>query len=167
MAALLDSCETRPATADRAARDRVQCYRMHARSDGERVQFLTRTWLDWSRSLSLNHRGPAIAAGQDSLSRRRAVRPAAEDVPAISSLQAAMDEDRTDDLVFIVPGRQEHGRTAAPRASPKSGDDIIPQPAMSIRKPLLIPVTLATFLVGTAVWAITGAELLKQFNRDA
>ena len=38
---------------------------------------------------------------------------------------------------------------------------------MSIRKPFLIPVTLATFLVATSAGAITGAELLKQFNRDA
>jgi len=37
---------------------------------------------------------------------------------------------------------------------------------MSIRKPFLIPVTLATFLVATSAGAITGAELLKQFNRD-
>jgi hypothetical protein len=77
-------------------------YRMHARLDRGRVQLLTRTGLDWSR------RYPRTVEVLRSLLVKTAyldgelcaLRP--DGVPAFSRLQAAMDEGRTDDLVFIV-----------------------------------------------------------------
>jgi DNA ligase D-like protein (predicted ligase) len=77
-------------------------YRMHARLDRGKIQLLTRTGLDWSkryrhtvealRSLAVK---TAYLDGE-----LCALRP--DGVPAFSRLQAAMDEGRTDDLVFIV-----------------------------------------------------------------
>src|SRR5262245_34455449 len=77
-------------------------YRMHARLDDGKIQLLTRTGLDWSkryrhtiealRALRVKTAyldGELCALGPDG-------------VPAFSRLQAAMDEGRTDDLVFIV-----------------------------------------------------------------
>jgi len=77
-------------------------YRMHARLDRGKIQLLTRTGLDWSR------RYPRTIEALRSLSVKTAyldgelcaLRP--DGVPAFSRLQAAMDEGRTDDLVFIV-----------------------------------------------------------------
>ena len=77
-------------------------YRMHARLDGGRIQLLTRTGLDWSRryrfTIEALHSVPAKTAYLDG--ELCALRP--DGVPAFSRLQAAMDEGRTDDLVFIV-----------------------------------------------------------------
>src|SRR5215468_8483137 len=75
---------------------------MHARLDRGKVQLLTRTGLDWSR------RYPRTVEALRSLSVKTAyldgelcaLRP--DSVAAFSRLQAAMDEGRTDDLVFIV-----------------------------------------------------------------
>jgi DNA ligase D-like protein (predicted ligase) len=77
-------------------------YRMHARLDGGRVQLLTRTGLDWShryrhtvdalRTLPLKS---AYLDGELCALRR-------DGVPAFSRLQAAMDEGRTDSLVFFI-----------------------------------------------------------------
>src|SRR5262245_23702331 len=77
-------------------------YRMHARLNRGKIQLLTRTGLDWSRryrhtiealrSLTVN---TAYLDGE-----LCALRP--DGVPAFSRLQAAMDEGRTDNLVFIV-----------------------------------------------------------------
>ena len=77
-------------------------YRMHARLDAGRAQLLTRTGLDWShryrRTIDALHALPVKAAYLDG--ELCALRP--DGVPAFSRLQAAMDEGRTDDLVFIV-----------------------------------------------------------------
>ena len=77
-------------------------YRMHARVDGERIQLLTRTGLDWSRRYRFTIEAlrslPVKMAYIDG--ELCALRP--DGVPAFSRLQAAMDEGRTDDLVFIV-----------------------------------------------------------------
>jgi bifunctional non-homologous end joining protein LigD len=77
-------------------------YRMHARLVDGKAQLLTRTGLDWSkqyrftvdalRSLPVTSAyldGELCAFGPDG-------------VPAFSRLQAAMDERRTDDLVFLA-----------------------------------------------------------------
>ena len=77
-------------------------YRMHARLDSGKIRLLTRTGLDWSR------RYPRTVEALRSLAVKTAyldgelcgLRP--DGVPAFSRLQAAMDEGRTDDLVFIV-----------------------------------------------------------------
>jgi bifunctional non-homologous end joining protein LigD len=77
-------------------------YRMHARIDGGNIQLLTRTGLDWShrykrtiealRSLKVKSAyldGELCALNGDGL-------------PVFSRLQAAMDEGRTDQLVFFA-----------------------------------------------------------------
>jgi DNA ligase D-like protein (predicted ligase) len=77
-------------------------YRMHARIDGDKIQLLTRTGLDWSprykrtievlRSLKVKSAyldGELCALNADG-------------VPVFSRLQAAMDEGRTDQLVFFA-----------------------------------------------------------------
>jgi bifunctional non-homologous end joining protein LigD len=77
-------------------------YRMHARLDRGKIQLLTRTGLDWSR------RYPRTVEALRSLPVKTAyldgelcaLRP--DGVPAFSRLQSAIDEGRTDDLVFIV-----------------------------------------------------------------
>jgi len=77
-------------------------YRMHARLDGGRAQLLTRTGLDWS------HRYRATIQALSKLRVKSAyldgelcaVRP--DGVPVFSRLQAAMDEGRTDELIFFV-----------------------------------------------------------------
>ena len=76
-------------------------YRMHARLERGKIQLLTRTGLDWSR------RYPRTIEALRSLRVKTAyidgelcaLRP--DGVPAFSRLQAAMDEGRTDDLVFL------------------------------------------------------------------
>ena len=77
-------------------------YRMHARLDHGKAVLLTRTGLDWSaryrHTIEALHRLPVKTAYLDG--ELCALRP--DGVPAFSRLQAAMDEGRTDDLVFIV-----------------------------------------------------------------
>ena len=75
---------------------------MHAQFDGGRPALLTRTGLDWSP------RYPSTIEALRSLPVKTAyldgelctLRP--DGVPAFSHLQAAMDEGRTDELIFIV-----------------------------------------------------------------
>jgi bifunctional non-homologous end joining protein LigD len=93
-------------------------YRMHARIEGSKVTLLTRTGLDWSR----RYRRTIEALG--SLRVKSAYLDGelcalnGDGVPVFSRLQAAMDEGRTDQLVFFafdllfLNGR-EHGATAA------------------------------------------------------
>jgi bifunctional non-homologous end joining protein LigD len=77
-------------------------YRMHARLDHGKIQLLTRTGLDWSkryqRTVEAFRSLPVKTAYLDG--ELCALRPDVE--PAFSPLQAAMDEGRTDDLVFIA-----------------------------------------------------------------
>src|SRR5262249_41202335 len=77
-------------------------YRMHARLDRGKIQLLPRTGLDWSRryprTIEALRSLPVKSAYLDG--ELCALRP--DGVPAFSRLQAAMDEGRTDDLVFIV-----------------------------------------------------------------
>src|SRR5262245_34807899 len=77
-------------------------YRMHARLDRGKVQLLTRTGLDWSRryprTIEALRSLPVKTAYLDRV--LCAVRP--DEVSAFSCLQAAMDDGRTDDLLFLV-----------------------------------------------------------------
>jgi ATP-dependent DNA ligase len=77
-------------------------YRMHARIDGQDIKLLTRTGLDWS------HRYRATIDALRELKVKSAYLDGelcalnADGVPVFSRLQAAMDEGRTDQLVFYV-----------------------------------------------------------------
>jgi DNA ligase D-like protein (predicted ligase) len=77
-------------------------YRMHARIDGDKIQMLTRTGLDWS------HRYKRTIEALRSLKVKSAYLDGelcalnANGVPVFSRLQAAMDEGRTDQLVFFA-----------------------------------------------------------------
>ena len=77
-------------------------YRMHARIDGDKIQLLTRTGLDWS------HRYEGTIEALRSLKVKSAYLDGelcalnADGVPVFSRLQAAMDEGRTDQLVFFA-----------------------------------------------------------------
>jgi bifunctional non-homologous end joining protein LigD len=77
-------------------------YRMHARIDGGKVQLLTRTGLDWS------HRYRRTIEALTALQLKTAYLDGelcalnSAGVPMFSRLQAAMDEGRTDQLVFFA-----------------------------------------------------------------
>jgi bifunctional non-homologous end joining protein LigD len=77
-------------------------YRMHARIDGGKVALLTRTGLDWS------HRYRRTIEALSSLKVKSAYIDGelcalnSDGVPVFSRLQAAMDEGRTDQLVFFA-----------------------------------------------------------------
>ena len=77
-------------------------YRLHARIDGGKVKPLTRTGLDWS------HRYRRTIEALQSLKVKSAYLDGelcaldAEGVPVFSRLQAAMDEGKTDQLVFFA-----------------------------------------------------------------
>jgi bifunctional non-homologous end joining protein LigD len=77
-------------------------YRMHARIDGRAIKLLTRTGLDWS------HRYRRTIEALGSLKVKSAYLDGelcalnGEGVPVFSRLQAAMDEGRTDQLVFFA-----------------------------------------------------------------
>ena len=77
-------------------------YRMHARIDSDKIQLLTRTGLDWS------HRYKRTIEALRSLKAKSAYLDGelcalnADGLPVFSRLQAAMDEGRTDQLVFFA-----------------------------------------------------------------
>jgi ATP-dependent DNA ligase len=77
-------------------------YRMHARIDGGQARLLTRTGLDWSyryrRTIEALRVMPVKSAYIDG--ELCALGP--DGVPVFSRLQAAMDEGRTDQLVFFA-----------------------------------------------------------------
>jgi len=77
-------------------------YRMHARLDRGKIQLLTRTGLDWSRRYRRTIEALRSLAMKTAYldGELCALRP--DGVPVFSRLQAAMDQGRTDDLVFIV-----------------------------------------------------------------
>jgi hypothetical protein len=92
---------------------------MHARIDGDKIQLLTRTGLDWS------HRYKRTIEALRSLKVKSAYFDGelcalnAEGLPVFSRLQAAMDEGHTDQLVFFALilcfSMAEHGATASHR----------------------------------------------------
>lgn len=77
-------------------------YRMHARIEGGQVKLLTRTGLDWS------HRYRRTIEALSSLKVKTAYLDGelcalnSNGLPVFSRLQAAMDEGRTDQLVFYA-----------------------------------------------------------------
>ena len=77
-------------------------YRMHARIDGRDIKLLTKTGLDWS------HRYRRTIEALGALKMKSAYLDGelcalyAYGVPSFSRLQAAMDEGRTDELVFFA-----------------------------------------------------------------
>jgi bifunctional non-homologous end joining protein LigD len=77
-------------------------YRMHARIDGGNIQLLTRTGLDWA------HRYRRTIEALGSLKVKSAYLDGelcalnSDGVPVFSRLQAAMDEGKTDKLVFFA-----------------------------------------------------------------
>ena len=77
-------------------------YRMHARIDGDKIQLLTRTGLDWS------HRYKRTIEALRSLKVKSAYLDGelcalnADGLPVFSRLQEAMDEGHTDQLVFFA-----------------------------------------------------------------
>jgi ATP-dependent DNA ligase len=77
-------------------------YRMHARIDGDKIQLLTRTGLDWSKQYRFTIEAlqslPVKSAYLDG--ELCALFP--DGVPTFSRLQAALDERRTDALVFMA-----------------------------------------------------------------
>ena len=76
-------------------------YRMHARIDGGDIKLLTRTGLDWS------HRYRRTIEALGALKVKSAYLDGelcalnGDGVPVFSRLQAAMDEGRTDQLIFF------------------------------------------------------------------
>jgi ATP-dependent DNA ligase len=81
---------------------RLEAYRMHARIDGSDTKLLTRTGLDWW------HRYRRTIEALGSLKVKSAYLDGelcalnGDGVPVFSRLQAAMDEGRTDQLVFFA-----------------------------------------------------------------
>lgn len=77
-------------------------YRMHARIDGGKAVLLTRTGLDWShryrRTIEALRELPVRSAYLDG----ELCALNDEGVPVFSRLQAAMDEGRTDQLIYFV-----------------------------------------------------------------
>jgi bifunctional non-homologous end joining protein LigD len=91
-----------PAGSDWLHEIKYDAYRMHARLDRGKVQLLTRTGLDWSNrypyTLSALRFLPVKTAYIDG--ELCALRP--DGVPSFGLLQAAMDQRRTDTLVFFA-----------------------------------------------------------------
>lgn len=91
-----------PAGSDWLHEIKYDGYRMHARIDGGKIQLLTRTGLDWS------HRYQRTIQALTALQLKTAYLDGelcalnSAGVPVFSRLQAAMDEGRTDQLVFFA-----------------------------------------------------------------
>ena len=94
--------EEAPAGPGRVHEIRYDGYQMHARIDGGKAVLLTRTGLDWSRryrrTVEALQRLPVTSAYVDG----ELCALNAEGVPVFSRLQAAMDEGRTDQLVYVA-----------------------------------------------------------------
>ena len=91
-----------PAGGGRLHEIKYDGYRMHARIDGRDIKLLTRTGLDWS------HRYRRTIEALGSLKVKSAYLDGelcalnSKGVPVFSRLQAAMDEGRTDQLIFFA-----------------------------------------------------------------
>jgi bifunctional non-homologous end joining protein LigD len=75
---------------------------MYARSDGEQVKSLTRSGLDWSHRYKRTIEALRSAKVKSAYLDGELCAPNADGVPVFSRLQAAMDEGRTDELVFFA-----------------------------------------------------------------
>ena len=77
-------------------------YRMHARIDGDKIQLLTRTGLDWSPRYKRTIEALRSLKVESAYFDGELCALKAEGVPVFSRLQAAMDKGRTDQLVFFA-----------------------------------------------------------------
>jgi DNA ligase D-like protein (predicted ligase) len=77
-------------------------YRMHARIDGDKIQLLTRTGLDWSLRYKRTIEALRSLKAKSAYLDGELCALDADGAPAFSRLQAAMDEGRTDQLVFFA-----------------------------------------------------------------
>ena len=77
-------------------------YRMHARIDGGKAVLLTRTGLDWSRRYRRTVEALQRLSVKSAYIDGELCALNAEGVPIFSRLQAAMDEGRTDQLVYVA-----------------------------------------------------------------
>jgi DNA ligase D-like protein (predicted ligase) len=77
-------------------------YRMHARIDGDKIQLLTRTGLDWSPRYKCTIEALRSLRVKSAYLDGELCALNADGVPVFSRLQAAMDEGRTDQLVFFA-----------------------------------------------------------------
>ena len=77
-------------------------YRMHARIDGRDIKLLTRTGLDWSHRYRRTIEALASLKAKSAYLDGELCALNSEGVPVFSRLQAAMDEGRTDQLVFFA-----------------------------------------------------------------
>jgi bifunctional non-homologous end joining protein LigD len=75
---------------------------MHARIDGGQGKSLTRTGLDWSRRYKRTIEVPCSLEVKSAYLDGELCALNADGVPVFSWLQAAMDEGRTDELVFFA-----------------------------------------------------------------
>jgi ATP-dependent DNA ligase len=77
-------------------------YRMHARIDGGKIQLLTRTGLDWSHRYKRTIEALRLLKVKSAYLDGELCALNADGLPVFSRLQAAMDEGRTDQLVFFA-----------------------------------------------------------------
>lgn len=77
-------------------------YRMHARIDGGQVKLLTRTGLDWSNRYRRTIEALGKLRAKSAYLDGELCAVNASGVPTFSRLQAAMDEGKTDDLVYFA-----------------------------------------------------------------
>ena len=77
-------------------------YRMRARIDGDKIELLTRTGLDWSHRYSGTIKALRLLKVESAYLDGELCALNADGVPVFSRLQAAMDEGRTDQLVFFA-----------------------------------------------------------------
>jgi ATP-dependent DNA ligase len=94
--------EEAPGGADWLHEIKYDGYRMHARIDGDKIQLLTRTGLDWSHRYRSTIKALRLLKVKSTYLDGELCALNADGVPVFSRLQAAMDEGRTDQLVFFA-----------------------------------------------------------------
>ena len=77
-------------------------YRMHARIDGRDIKLLIRTGLDWSHRYRRTIEALRELKVKSAYIDGELCAQKADGVPVFSRLQAAMDENKTDQLVFFA-----------------------------------------------------------------
>ncbi|HTG07261.1 MAG TPA: hypothetical protein VK635_24860, partial [Bradyrhizobium sp.] len=77
-------------------------YRMHARLDHGKVQLLTRTGLDWSNLYPYPVSALRALRAKTAYIDGELCAPSADGAPSFGLLQAAMDQGRTNSLVFFA-----------------------------------------------------------------
>ncbi|TAJ81824.1 non-homologous end-joining DNA ligase [Reyranella sp.] len=91
-----------PAGSDWLHEIKYDGYRMHARIDGGKVKLLTRTGLDWSHRYRRTIEAIGKLRVKSAYVDGELCALNSDGVPVFSRLQAAMDEGRTDQLVFFA-----------------------------------------------------------------